>query len=143
MGQHASLWQQSRLLVQDGAQQVVGVQQALHHHVGPSFAAQRHGLQRSLVGIGRLDVGGMLAKGVEGVAHFLALAHQQCVDHLVFQCLQHGTLRAFVVGAHHCHPLALAAALQVAYHLGEILNCVHIDSIGFCRKVTKKSVNRK
>ena len=49
--QHAAFGQNARLLVQDGVQQVVGVEQTLLQHVGLALAHQCHGLAGSVVGV--------------------------------------------------------------------------------------------
>ena len=122
MGQHLPLLEDARLLVEHGTQQVVGVQHALHQHVGHALAHQLHGLCGGIVVVGSLQPGHFL----QGTTHQLRIAHQYRLDEALVHGLLHGSLRRLVVGAHHGHPLRLHASCEIGHQLIKVLYRFHI-----------------
>ena len=78
MCQHAALDEDALLLVEHGAQEVVGVQRTLHKHVGAAFAHLFHGMTRRIVGVAGYDEG-----------HLVWIVGSQTASDVSLSCVSH------------------------------------------------------
>ncbi len=104
MRHHSAGGQQAVLLVEHGAQQIVGIDEALHEHVGAALAHIGHGGARSLVGIGALHHGAtrriVAQRGGERRGR---LAVEAACDYTQAQAAGYRLDGSLVVGTHDCH----------------------------------------
>ena len=105
MRQHPAGTQDARLLIQNGAQQVVGIDESLHQDIGLTILAHRHSTAGTFVLVVAVNVDGL------NEPHLLPFLN--------------GIARRGIVGTHHSHALAVAALLQKDNHVVQSLDRLH------------------
>ena len=127
MGQHVTLGQNAGFLVQDGTQQVVGVDQTLHQHVGLVLTHQSDSLSGSVIGISSVnitDVGGKGLQGLIGTELFFT-AHEDGFNKTCLKSLSAGS-GSFLIGSpNDSHTFLHIVLFEMSDQLIEILNGIH------------------
>ncbi len=125
MCKHAPARENSGLLVEYGAQQIVGVEHAFHQNRGFSFADKAHSFAGGLVAVGRLDkadVGGM-AHQLCVLLHFIAASYEYGVGESMRDGASDSLLGGGVGGPHHSHGAPVAPQAETFDELVKI--CDH------------------
>ena len=97
--------QDARLLVEDGPQYNVGIDESLHQDVGLAVLTECHGASGALILVVAIDVDRLYEP------HLLSFLY--CVT------------GAGIVGANHCYTLAVSPLLQEDNHVVQSLNRLH------------------
>ena len=89
MSQHITLGQDACFLVEHSAQQVIGINQTLHQHVGFTLTHEGNSLGGCIVGIGGINVTDVFGKRLQGVVgfKFLLTTHKDGLNKSSLKCL--------------------------------------------------------
>ena len=142
MSQHLALRQQAVLLVEDGTEQVVGVDDALHQNVGTTLTHDAHRLAGRLIGV--LDVNGTDIVGILLQRRIFLkdrrIANHQKLSNALFQGPCNGILGIGIVGADHSNAFPAVQCLQVFRQLVKVAYRFHtVRFLANIRKNVEKS----
>ena len=134
MGQHVALRQDTSLLVEHGAEHLVGIDESLHEHIGTTLADESHGLLCRVELVVSIDERHAVHQlGVlRVVLHGLACANHNCGYETSLQCAGHCATRGIVLGPHDGKTLHHLLLGEVAQELIKVQNAIHQCLILFC-----------